>query len=126
MYFITKNSNFIILNKMDDWKEARKRKYAEVDLTQDDDTAKPACKYGENCYRKNPDHLRDFHHSVNKETSVSENPSTSKKNEQIDPKFFFTTINNVPNAKEINKHNSISLASNLEKYKFFIHTFIIF
>jgi hypothetical protein len=111
---------------MDDWKEARKRKYAEVDLTQDDDTAKPACKYGENCYRKNPDHLRDFHHSVNKETSVSENPSTSKKNEQIDPKFFFTTINNVPNAKEINKHNSISLASNLEKYKFFIHTFIIF
>ena len=104
---------------MDDWKEARKRKYAEVvDLTQDNDeaTSKPACKYGDTCYRKNQDHLRDFYHPPNKETD-SENPSTSNNTESNNnPNFFFTTINDVPNAKEINKHNSIRLTASTGGY----------
>lgn len=30
-------------------------------------SSKPACKYGSKCYRKNPDHHKEFSHPVNEE-----------------------------------------------------------
>ena len=94
----------------DDWKESRKRKYAEtIDLTDDSDVAqKSECKYGSKCYRKNPDHLAEFSHPALVETA-----SASKQNKIIiNPKYYFTKINDVPDAKEINRYFSISLSGN--------------
>ncbi|KAG1654465.1 Tyrosyl-DNA phosphodiesterase 1 [Nymphon striatum] len=39
----------------------------------------PACKYGINCYRKNPEHLRNFSHSKGKRADTNSPSSASKK-----------------------------------------------
>ena len=114
-----------------DWKESRKRKYDQIKDTKSNSNnedeeeceggghcSKPACKYGSKCYRKNPQHLNDFYHPPNEEEDevvvlddndddVQEIIPELKKHI---PKYYFTTVNNVPNAREINKHSSISLS----------------
>jgi hypothetical protein len=43
-------------------------------------STRPLCKYGAKCYRKHPDHLRDFHHPLTdkKEDDDDEDSSTKK------------------------------------------------
>lgn len=100
------------------WKETRKRKFEESSCDPAEEAVKPACKYGSKCYRKNPDHLAEYSHPSNQDedddNDVEEIAETSKKaskkNEEIKPKFYFTKIHDVPNAAQINKHNSLSLS----------------
>ena len=33
---------------------------------------KPSCKFGENCYRKNPQHLKQFRHPKRKHSEVTD------------------------------------------------------
>jgi hypothetical protein len=49
----------------------RQKKNAAGSVTDDASSSKPVCQYGANCYRKNPQHLKDFSH-----------PNVSKKDDQ--------------------------------------------
>ncbi|XP_064647654.1 uncharacterized protein LOC135500253 [Lineus longissimus] len=60
----------------------KQKKNAANTATHDAPSSKPACKYGSNCFRKNPQHLKDFDHpksskTDDKKTSTA-TPSTSQ------------------------------------------------
>lgn len=80
--------------------------------------AKPLCKYGEKCYRKNADHLADFHHP-HKNSGDSDNSRRSRSPIDSAPKSESTTlasdVNVVAESQEIGKHEKDSLASTVVK-----------
>ncbi|XP_035211281.1 tyrosyl-DNA phosphodiesterase 1-like, partial [Stegodyphus dumicola] len=54
----------------------RKRKIAPENEVATDD--RPKCRYGEKCYRKNPDHIKNFYHPGDENKHRVEEPRTSK------------------------------------------------
>ncbi len=38
------------------------KKSKNLDNLDNDSSTKPVCQYGKECYRKNPDHLKEYHH----------------------------------------------------------------
>jgi hypothetical protein len=71
----------------------------------------PECKYGSDCYRKNPVHLAEFSHL--NAPKLTESCNSTQKN-QTKKLFYLTKIHNVKNQKLINEKNSISLSGNFK------------
>jgi hypothetical protein len=67
--------------------------------TDDDDDDKPACKYGEKCYRVNPQHLAQYSHPTKKTAPIKDKPvvgradSAMKKAAIIDASSASTSAN---------------------------------
>ena len=77
----------------------------------DESISKPMCKYGADCYRKNPDHLKDFLHSGSSGTNLKlnyiSNNRTKNHLEKIEVKgsnlienrsyFYLTKVSGIQN-----------------------------
>ncbi|KAG8189466.1 hypothetical protein JTE90_018119 [Oedothorax gibbosus] len=78
--------------------EVRKKKKKE----QESPKGRPKCKYGTACYRKNPDHIREYDHEDNEERNTTEARPVPTKN--IDDtlkqcrnyQFYLTKVNGIP------------------------------
>ena len=82
---------------------------------------KVECPHGSKCYRKNPSHLKEYSHAVEKiETLLSETESSSVQQSSKrtrmstnEPKtlfnFYLTKVNNVRNSSQINSTYSLGI-----------------
>lgn len=79
---------------------------------------KPLCKYGSECYRKNPKHLEEFDHAQQHESTSASNASCVHRNskqiklsqlELSSKKIFLTKVNLTSNSNQINGDFSLNL-----------------
>lgn len=77
---------------------------------------KPLCKYGDKCYRKNPDHLKNYDHGPIEEESLLNDENSLPNCDEPLKEEKIDSISKNSELTKANDHLGQSESENLEKF----------